>query len=107
MSLAPICSTAVVFNVTQTGDEFAVTPHETVCSDGASASVTGVGLIDEPALGGQWESMSDQGNAAVQLFTGVIRGSTIQLSESRRTFSGGFEGGCDLSPPVEVIITVR
>lgn len=107
MSLAPICTTAVVFDVTQAGDAFQAPPHATVCSDGANASVTGVGQIDDPELGGQWESTSDQGNSAVQLFSGVIQGNTIQLSESRRTFSGAFQGGCNLSPPVEAIVTIR
>jgi hypothetical protein len=106
-SLAPICLTAVTFDVTQAGEQFEVPPHPVTCSDGASASVSGSGLIEDPDLGGQWESMSDQGVAAVQLFTGVIVGNTIQLTETRRTFSGGFEGGCDLSPPVTALITVR
>ena len=107
LSLAPICLTAVTFDANQEGDAFDVPPHEVVCSDGASATVTGFGQIQNPGLGGQWESTSDLGVSAVQLFTGVIAGNTIQLTELRRTFSGGFEGGCDFSPPLTALITVN
>jgi hypothetical protein len=106
-SVAPICLAAVSFEVSQTGEQFEVPPHPVTCSDGVGAAVSGSGSIVDPDLGGQWESMSDQGVGAVQLFTGVIVGNTIQLTETRRTFSGGFEGECDLSPPVTALVTVR
>jgi len=105
LSLAPICLTAVTFDVNQTGDAFDVPSHQVTCSDGATASMTGFGQIQDPDLGGQWESMSTQGVGAVQLFAGVIVGNTIELTESRRTFSGGFEGSCDLSPPLTAVVT--
>jgi hypothetical protein len=107
LSLAPICMTAVTFDVNQTGDEFLLPPHQVTCSDGASAVMTGFGLIDDSEIGGQWESTSDQGVAAVQLFTGVIVGNTIELAESSRSFSGVFQGGCDFSPPLTALVTVQ
>lgn len=107
LSLAPICLTAVTFDVNQTGDEFLLPPHQVTCSDGASAVMTGFGLIDDPDIGGQWESVSDQGVAAVQLFTGVIVGNTIELTESSRSFTGVFQGDCDFSPPLTALVTVQ
>ena len=107
LSLAPICLAPVTMAVQQAGDAFDVPPHAVVCSDGASASVTGFGQIADPALGGQWESTSEEGVLAVQTFAGVISGNTIQLTEMRRNFSGSFEGQCDFSPPLSALITVR
>ena len=107
LSLAPICLTAVTFDVNQTGDEFLLPPHQVTCSDGASAVMTGFGLIDDPDIGGQWESVSDQGVAAVQLFTGVIVGNTIELTEFSRTFSGAFQGECGFAPPLTALVTVQ
>ena len=107
LSLAPICTTAVTFDVSQTGDEFLLPPHQVICSDGASAVMTGFGLVNDSDIGGQWESVSDQGVAAVQLFTGVIVGNTIELTESSRSFSGDFQGGCDFSPPLTALVTVQ
>ena len=40
-------------------------------------------------------------------FSGVIVGSTIELSETRRTFAGNFQGSCDFSPPLDVVVTVQ
>lgn len=107
LSLAPICTTAVTFDVNQSGDEFLLPPHQVTCSDGASAVMTGFGLVNDSDIGGQWESVSDRGVAAVQLFTGVIVGNTIELTESSRSFSGAFQGGCDFSPPLTALVTVQ
>jgi hypothetical protein len=107
LALAPICLAAVTFEVSQAGALFELTPHEVTCSDGASATVGGSGEIHDPTIGGQWESTSSQGVAAVQEFTGTIVGQTIQLSEFRRTFSGAFAGACDLSPALTAVVTVQ
>ena len=107
MALAPICQTAVQFPVNQVGSAFDAPPHQVTCSLGAQASVSGFGQIVEPDLGGQWESVSDQGVTTTQEFTGVIVGSTIELSETRRTFVGDFQGSCDFSPPLDVVVTVQ
>ena len=103
---APICLTAVKFEAHQSGDAFDVPPHTVTCSDGASGTVSGAGLIADPSLGGEWESQSDRGVKSVQTFTGVINGNTIELAETHRTFSGSFSGGCDFSPPLSAVITV-
>jgi len=107
LALAPICQTAVQFPVNQAGSAFDAPPHQVTCSDGAQASVSGFGQIADPDLGGQWESVSDQGVTTIQVFSGVIAGSTIELSETRRTFAGNFQGSCDFSPPLDVIVTVQ
>ena len=107
LSLAPICMTPVTFDVNQAGQTFDAETNQVTCSDGATAQIAGFGQIDDPVIGGQWESLSDGGVESIQSFTGVIAGNTIQISELRRDFTGNFEGGCDLSPPVEAIITVQ
>ncbi len=107
LSLAPICMTGVTFNVNQAGDEFDVPPHQVVCSDGAPASVSGSGLIADPQVGGQWESVSSTGVTAIQTFSGVIAGNTLQLSESSRTFKGSFAGSCEFEPPLTALVTVK
>lgn len=107
LSLAPICMTAVSFDVTQAGEEFQVPSYVVTCSDGATATVSGFGEISNPDLGGQWESVSSQGVEAVQAFTGVIVGNTIQLAEHRRTFGGAFGGACDFSPPLTALVTIQ
>jgi hypothetical protein len=107
LSLAPICMNAVRFDVTQSGEAFDVPPHQGVCSLGSPASVTGSGFVQHRDLGGEWRSVSDDGVTAVQVFSGVIAGNTIELSESARTFSGDFNGGCSLSPPLTTLVTVQ
>jgi hypothetical protein len=106
LSLAPICMVAVSFTANQTGDAFDVPPHTVTCSDGATASASGSGQVTDPDVGGQWESLSNQGVEAIQVFTGVISGNTIELSESSRTFSGTFQGSCEFSPALTAIVTV-
>jgi hypothetical protein len=107
LSLAPICMSAVTFAVSQDGDAFEVPEYQVVCSDGASGSVSGGGQIANPDLGGQWDSVSDQGVSASQTFTGSIFGNTILLSESHREFSGSFQGACDITPALTATVTVQ
>jgi len=107
MALAPICMTGVTFQVDQSGDAFEAPPYQVTCSDGAGASVSGVGQVNVLDIGGQWDSVSDQGVTSAQMFTGYIVGNTIELSESRRVFTGAFEGACDFSPALTVTVTVQ
>ena len=69
--------------------------------------VGGVGQVANDWLGGQWESMSDAGVAAVQLFAGVVTGNMIELGETRRSFTGSFNGSCELLPPLRSLVTVQ
>ncbi len=107
LSLAPICLAGVTLDANQDGDSFEVLSHQVTCSDGAAASVSALGAVTESGIGGQWESASDRGVSAVQIFTGEITGNTIELTETRRIFSGDFQGACDLAPPLTAIVTVR
>jgi len=106
LSQAPICMNAVQFGANQTEDGFDVPPHPVTCSDGAAAAVGGFGQVAGQSVGGQWESLSNQGVEAIQVFTGVISGNTIELSESSRTFSGTFQGSCEFSPALRAVVTV-
>jgi len=107
LSLAPICLAAVTLDASQDGDSFEILSHQVKCSDGAEASVSALGAVTESGIGGQWESTSDQGVSAVQIFSGEIAGNTIELTETRRIFDGDFQGACDLSPPLTAVVTVR
>ena len=107
LTLAPICLTGVTLDANQDGDSFEVLSHQVTCSDGADASVSGLGEVTELGIGGQWESVSDQGVSAVQIFSGQISGDTIELTETRRIFDGDFQGACDLAPPLTAVVTVR
>lgn len=106
-ALAPMCLVAGRFEVIQVGDAFQVRSHEVTCSDGTTATVSGVGQIGDSLLGGQWESDSAQGVHAVQVFSGSAAGHTIAMNETRRTFSGVLEGSCDLTPPLVATVTVQ
>ena len=107
LSMAPICQTAVTFPVSQEGDSFLAPAHQSTCSDGALASVTGSGLIVTPDLDGQWESSSDSGVYSVHIFSGAINGNTVELLETHREFSGTFVGSCDFDPELAVVITIQ
>ncbi len=107
LPLAPICLTGVVFDAVQVEDSFNVPAHSITCSDGAGAAVTANGAIVDLDISGQWVSSSDQGVDAVQIFTGTIVGNTIELTETRRTFSGSFQGSCDFTPPLTSVISVQ
>ena len=107
LSLAPICLAGVTLDANQDGESFEVLSHQVTCSDGAEASVSALGEVTELGIGGQWESVSDQGVSAVQIFSGEISGDTIELTETRRIFDGDFQGVCDLAPPLTAIVTVR
>lgn len=107
LSLAPICMSAVVFDVDQDGASFEVPAYQVACSDGSTASMTGSGQIAGHEIGGQWDSISNGGVTAVQLYSGQIVGNTIELSESRRTFDGAFQGTCDFVPALTAIVTVQ
>ena len=106
LALAPICRTAVTFDVNQVGETFQVPAYQVTCSDGASGSLSGFGQIADPDVGGQWDSASDSGVTATQIFSGTIAGDTIEVRESRRTFSGTFQGACDFSPELTAVVTV-
>jgi len=106
LALAPICRTAVTFDVHQVGEAFQVPAYQVTCSDGASGSLSGFGQIVDPELGGQWDSASDTGVTATQTFSGTIVGDTIEVRESHRTFSGTFQGACDFSPELTAVVTV-
>ena len=106
-SLAPVCLAGVVLAANQDGDSFQVMPHQVTCSDGAVASVSANGSVDGSGIGGQWESTSDEGVTAVQVFSGAIVGNLIELTETRRIFDGSFQGACDLSPPLTALVTVE
>ena len=106
-AFAPMCVLAVKFKVDQLDDSFQVVPHGVTCSDGASASVTGTGLqVNDSDIVGQWESASSSGVNASQVFSGSVVGDTISIVETARTFTGSFDGSCDLSPPLKAAITV-
>lgn len=107
LALAPICLTGVTVAANQDGDSFEVLSHSVTCSDGAVAVVTASGVVTDSAIGGQWESTSDRGVSAVQVFSGQITGNTIELTETRRIFDGDFQGACDLTPPLTAVITVE
>lgn len=106
-AIAPICGVAVEFDVTQADSDFQVVPHSVTCSDGSTASVAGLGQLIAAEVAGQWETASDQGVNAVQVFSGVVTGNLIRIIESRRTFSGAFDGACDLSPSLEATVYVE
>lgn len=106
-SLAPVCLAGVVLAANQDGDSFQVMPHQVTCSDGAEASVSASGSVDGSGIGGQWESVSNGGVTAVQVFTGTIVGNTIELTETHRVFEGSFQGACDLSPALTALVTVE
>jgi hypothetical protein len=106
LALAPICRTSITFDVSQVGEVFQVPAYQVTCTDGASGSMSGFGQIVGPQVGGQWDSASDTGVTATQIFTGTIVGDTIQVRESRRTFSGTFQGACDFSPELMAEVTV-
>ena len=107
MAVAPICLVSVYFEVLQEGSAFAVVPHTVDCSDGSSAVMSGIGTADETSLGGEWLSESEQGVVAAQEFSGSMTGSTILISETGRTFSGTFQGSCQLSPALRATIQVQ
>ena len=106
-ALAPMCLQAVRFKVNQLDDSFHVVPHGVTCSDGISGSATGTGKqINATDIVGQWQSASSSGVVANQVFSGSLVGDTIAIVETARTFTGSFEGSCDLSPPLKAAITV-
>ncbi len=107
LSLAPICLAGVTLDANQDGDSFEVLSHRVTCSDGVEASVSALGAITGSGIGGQWESSSDLGVSAVQIFSGQMTGNTIELTESRRIFDGDFQGACDLAPPLIAVVTVQ
>ena len=107
MAAAPICIHSVYFEVLQDGDEFTVLPYSVACSDGSTASMTGVGSVSGATLSGEWRSTSDQGVDATQSFSGSLRGDVIEILETTRTFSGSFQGTCDLSPALSAIAEVH
>ena len=107
MEVAPICAVAGSFDVVQDGDEFAVVPFDVICSDGWSGTIAGGGSHSGTTLAGSWESTSGSGVTGVQSFSGSITGGNVaEILENRRTFSGGFEGSCDLSPPLRATVRI-
>ncbi len=107
LSLAPICLAGVTLDANQDGDSFEVLSHRVTCSDGDEASVSALGAVTESGIGGQWDSASDLGVNAVQIFSGQITGNTIELTETRRIFDGDFQGACDIAPPLTAVVTVQ
>lgn len=105
--LAPMCLVAGTFEVRQVGDAFQIMSHDVTCSDGTPATVTGIGQIGDTFVGGQWDSSSAQGVSAVQVFSGSVIGNTIAMNETRRSFTGGLEGTCELTPPLIASVTVQ
>jgi hypothetical protein len=106
-SMAPICHLDGSVTVAQDLAAMIVMPDNVTCSDGSSAVVSGVGIVTEDSVSGEWNSASDQNVIAMQSFDGAVNGSTITLTEDSRDFSGDFDGSCDIFPPLSATVTIQ
>ncbi len=106
LSGAPICAPASQFSVVEAEGLLSIVPHEVSCSDGSTATVTGVGALSSSSVSGQWDSLSIGGVNALQSFSGSIVGHNIDVSEDTRTFTGTYRGTCEISPALSATVRI-
>ena len=103
----PICPVPDFFQVVQIQGTAAILPNTTIdCSDGSTALLTWDTTLTETTVDGLWivENLIEL-NTSTQSFSGTVSGNTIDLDESRLTFTSGLQGSCDLSLRSTVTVT--
>ena len=106
-ALAPICSVAASFDVTEQQGLVDVEAHTVGCSDGSDGSASGSGEYSGPVLNGQWETLSDGGVSAIQAFSSSVIGDQVTITETSRTFSGSFNGSCFFTPALQANAVIQ
>ncbi len=106
LSGAPICAPASQFSVVEAEGLLSILPHEVSCSDGSTATVTGIGALNSSSVSGQWDSLSIGGVNALQSFSGSIVGNNIDVSENARTFAGTYRGTCEITPALSATVRI-
>jgi len=107
LGLPPICHVGGLFQVTQNVAALIAVPDPVTCSDGITiANVTGVAVVAADSLSGQWDYSSSTVDTT-QGFQGSVNGNAIATTESSVSFSGTFQGSCDIVPPLIATVTVQ
>jgi len=105
-TMAPICQPSGTFDVTQNGHTLSMLTHQVDCSDGTSATVSGIADVEADGLSGSWDSNSAGGVTATQTFSGTMSVNSMEILESRRSFAGAFDGDCGIDPPLSATLTI-